>query len=68
MESDKKSLQQQITSLAQQNKETQQRCDELEQHGRGHYSRIHSVPKQNNEKAEGFFEFVKVLIEEVLHL
>ena len=68
MESDKKSLQQQITSLAQQNKETQQRCDKLEQYGRGHYSRIDSIPKQNNEKAAGFFEFVKVLIEEVLHL
>ena len=57
-----------MTSLAQQNKETQQRCDKLEQYGRGHYNRIDSIPKQNNEKAAGFFEFVKVLIEEVLHL
>ena len=47
------------TALAQQNKETQQRCDEMGQYGRRLYQRIDSVPNQNNEKAEGFFEFVK---------
>ena len=65
MESDKKLLQQQVTALAQQNKETQQRYDELEQYGRRLCLRIDSVPKQNNEKAEDVFKFVKGLIEEV---
>ena len=65
MESDKKLLQQQIAALAQQNKETQQRYDELEQYGHKLYLRIDSIPKQNNEKAEDVFKFVKGLIEEV---
>ena len=65
LESDKKLLQQQVTALAQQNKETQQRYDELEQYGRRLCLRIDSVPKQNNEKAEDVFKFVKGLIEEV---
>ena len=65
LESDKKLLQQQITALAQQNKETQQGDDELEQYGRRLCLRIDSVPKQNNEKAEDAFKFVKGLIEEV---
>ena len=63
LESDKKLLQQQITALAQQNKETQKGDDELEQYGRRLCLRIDSVPKQNNEKAEDFFKFVKSLIE-----
>ena len=46
-------------ALAQQNKETQQRCDEMGQYGRRLYQRIDSVPNQRNEKAEGFSEFVK---------
>ena len=50
LESGKKLLQQQVTPLAQQNKETQQRYDELEQQGRRLCLRIDSVPKQNNEK------------------
>ena len=65
LESDKKLLQQQITALAQQNKETQQCYDELEQYGHKLYLRIDSVPKQNNKKAEDAFKFVKGLIEEV---
>ena len=65
LESDKKLLQQQVTALAQQNKETQQRYDELEQYGRRLCLRIDSVPKQNNEKAEDVFKFVKDLIEEI---
>ena len=65
LESDKKLLQQQITALAQQNKETQQGDDELEQYGRRLCLRIDSVPKQNNEKAEDVFKFVKDLIEEI---
>ena len=65
MESDKKFLQQQVTALAQQNKETQQRYDELEQYGRRLCLRIDSVPKQNNEKAEDVFKFSKRLNEEV---
>ena len=65
LESDKKLLQQQITALAQQNKETQQCYDELEQYGHKLYLRIDSVPKQNNKKAEDDFKFVKGLIEEV---
>ena len=65
LESDKRLLQQQITALIQQNKETRQRYDELEQYGRRLCLRIDSVPKQNNEKAEDVFKFVKGLIEEV---
>ena len=65
MESDKKLIQQQVTALAQQNKETQQRYDELEQYGRRLCLRIDSVPKQNNEKGEDVFKFVKGLIQEV---
>ena len=64
LESDKKHLQQQVTALAQQNKETKQCYDELEQ-CRRLCLRIDSVPKQNNEKAEDVFKFVKGLIEEV---
>ena len=45
LESDKKLLQQQVTTMAQQNKETQQRYDELEQYGRRLCLRIDSVPK-----------------------
>ena len=60
MESDKKLLQQQVTALAQQNKETQQRYDELEQYGRRLCLRIDSVPKQNNEKVEDVFKFQEV--------
>ena len=51
--------------MAQQNKETQQHYDELEQCGRRLCLRIDSVPKQNNEKAEDVFKFVKELIEVV---
>ena len=65
MESDKKLLQQQVTALAQQNKETQQRYDELEQYGRRLCLRIDSVSKQINEKVEDVFKFVKGLFEEV---
>ena len=64
MESDKKHLQQQVTALAQQNKETKQCYDELEQ-CRRLCLRIDSVPKQNNEKAEDVFQFAKRLNEEV---
>ena len=65
LESDEKLLQQQITTLAQQSEETQQRYYELEQYGRRHGLRIDSVPRQNNEKAAAVFNFVKGLIEEV---
>ena len=65
LESDKKLLQLQVTALAQQNREAQQRYDELEQYGRRLCLRIDSVPKQNNEKAEDVFKFVKDLIEEI---
>ena len=65
LESDKKLFQQQITALAQQKKETHQRYYELEQCGRKLCLRIDRVPKQNNEKAENVFKFVKGLIEEV---
>ena len=65
LQSDKKLLQQQVTALAQQNKETQQRYDALEQNGHRLYLRIDSAPKQNNEKAEDVFKFVKGLIKEV---
>ena len=68
LESDKKLLQQQVTTMAQQNKETQQRYDELEQYSRRLCCRIDSVPKQDNEKAEDVFKFVKGLIEEVPNL
>ena len=65
LESDKKILQQHVGALAQQNKKTQQRHDELEQYGRRFCLRIDSIPKQNNKKAEDVFKFVKDLIEEV---
>ena len=52
-------------STAQQNKETQLRYDELEQYGWRLCLRIDSVPKQNNEKAENVFKFVKGLTEDV---
>ena len=65
LESDKTLLQQQITVLGQQNKETQQRYDELKQYGRRLCIRIDSVPKQNNEKAEDVLKFAKGLIEKV---
>ena len=68
LESDKKLLQQQVTALAQQNKETQQCYDELEQYSHRLCLRIDSVPKQNSEKAEDVFKFVKSLIEEVSDL
>ena len=64
LESDKKHLQQQVTALAQQNKETKQCYDELEQ-CRRLCLRIDIVPQQSNEKAEDAFKFVKSLIEEV---
>ena len=65
LESDEKLLQQQVTALAQQIKETQQCYDELEQYGCRLYLRIDSVSKQNNKKAEGVFKCVKDLIEQV---
>ena len=68
MESDKKLLQQQVSALAQQNKETQQRYHEQEQDGRRLCLRIDSLPKQNNEKAADVFKFVKGLIQEVSDL
>ena len=64
LESDKKLLQQQIRALAQQNKKTHQ-PSKLEQYGRRLCLRIGSVPKQNNEKVEDVFKFVKGSIEEV---
>ena len=66
LESDKKILQQHVGALAQRNKETQQRYDELEQYGRRFCLRIDSISKQNNKKAEDVFKFVKDLIEEVI--
>ena len=45
LESDNKLLQQQVTTLAQQNEETQQYCDDLEQCGRRLCLRIDSVPR-----------------------
>ena len=39
--------------------------DELEQYGRRLCLRIDSVPKQNNDKAEDVFKFVKGVIDEV---
>ena len=65
LESDKKLLQQQITTPTQQNKETQQHYYELEQYGRRYSLWIDSVPRQNNKKAGDVFKFVKGLIEEV---
>ena len=54
--------------MAQQNRENQQRYDELEQYGRRLWLRIDSVPKQNTEKAEEVFKFVKGLIEKLSDL
>ena len=65
MESDKKLPQQQITSLTQQNKETQQDYDELEQYYCRLWHRIDCVPKQNNKNVEGIFKFLKSLIEDL---
>ena len=59
LESDKKSLQQQITAMAQQSKETQQHYDKLEQDGHRFSIQIDSVPKQNNEKTEDVFKTCK---------
>ena len=59
LESDKKLLQQQVTAMAQQNKETQQHYDELEQYGSRLCIRIDSVPKQNNQKTEDAIKFLK---------
>ena len=64
MESDKKLHQQQVAALAQEKKETPQCYDELEQYGCRLCLRIDNVPKQNNEKAEDVFKFVKGLIQE----
>ena len=65
LESDKKLLQQLVTALALQNKETQQPYDELEQYVHILCFRIDSAPKQNNEKVEDVFKFVKGFIEEI---
>ena len=65
MESGKKLLPQQITTLGKQNKETQQHYDELEKYSRRVCLRADSIPKQNNEKAEDVLKFVKDQIEEV---
>ena len=65
MESGKKLLPQQITTLGKQNKETQQHYDELEKYSRRVCLRADSIPKQNNEKAEDVLKFVKGQIEEV---
>ena len=54
-----------VIIMAQQNRETQQSYDELEQYGRRLWLRNDSVPKQNNEKTEEVFRFVKGLIEKV---
>ena len=67
-ESDKKVLQPQITALAQQNKETQQRYDKLEQYSRKLWLINDSVSKQNNGKAKDDFKFFKSLTEEVQDL
>ena len=66
--SDYKLLQQQITALTQQNKETQQHYDVMEQYCCRLSLMTDSVPKENNEKAEDVFKFVKGLTEGVLHL
>ena len=55
--SDKELLQQHITALAQQNKETQQCYDKMEQYGPRLCLRLDSVRKQNNEKAEDVFKY-----------
>ena len=65
LDSEKKLLQEQITALAQQKKESQQPYDELQQCSNKLYLRIGSVPKQNNKKAEDILKFLKGLIEEV---
>ena len=68
LELDKKRFQRQIIALAQQNKETQQRYDELEQYGRRLWLTIDSALKQNNKKAEDVFKSAKDLLEEVSDL
>ena len=65
MESGKKLLPQQITTLGKKTKETQQQCDELEKYSRRVCLRADSAPKQNNEKDEDVLKFVKGQIEEV---
>ena len=65
LKSDKKLLQQQITALTQQNKEIQHRYDGLEQYGCRLCLRIDSIPKQDNEKSDDVFKFVKGQIGEV---
>ena len=59
LESNKKSLQQQITAMAKQSKETQKRYDKLEQDGHRFSIQIDSVPKQNNQKTEDVFKTCK---------
>ena len=59
LESNKKSLQQQITAMAKQSKETQQRYEKLEQDGHRFSTQIDSVPKQNNQKTEDVFKTCK---------
>ena len=59
LESNKKSLQQQITAMAKQSKETQQRYEKLEQDGHRFSTQIDSVPKQNNQKTEDVFKACK---------
>ena len=54
--------------MAQKNKESQQCNNELEQYSRRLRLRIDSFPKQNNEKAEDVFKFVKGLVKEFLDL
>ena len=65
LKSDNKLLQQQMTALTQQNKEIQHRYDRLEQYGRRLCLRIDSIPKQDNEKPDDVFKFVKGQIGEV---
>ena len=65
LKSDKKLLQQQIIALTQQNKEIQHRYDGLEQYGCRLCLRIDSIPKQDNEKSDDVFKFVKGQIGEV---
>ena len=65
LKSDKKLLQQQITALTQENKEIQHRYDGLEQYGCRLCLRIDSIPKQDNEKSDDVFKFVKGQIGEV---
>ena len=59
LESNKKSLQQQVTAMAKQSKETQQRYEKLEQDGHRFSTQIDSVPKQNNQKTEDVFKTCK---------